>query len=359
MGKFTVDSMYPQAVTLRGGGTSIAPTPAPVQVKAPTPVAQVAAPAISQPANATTVQPTTTYPTTSTGAFMPATIAGFNPQQVQAFDRAIAQPTSNPMTDWAQSILKDAYSSVAPKATASFDQMQEVINRMRAPAKTYNPASAMDYYNPMVEQYINPVVERLKREAAIRDSEISSQASRVNAFGDTAYATQRSMNDEALGRTLAEFLGTAKKGAYDDALSNSRSQFNTEQDDDYRRLSQSMTGLADLGRNYLSTLSPAASMATTGFNFGTNTLDRERDKTQDILGVGTMARNLEQEKLNAIEAQRLGYNSYDWEQIKKLMDVTSAYPKTGTTATSTPAPASTYGQASSLLNLLASGLTKK
>ena len=132
----------------------------------------------------------------------------------------------------------------------------------------------------------------------------------------------------------------AQKEAYDSALSNSRSQFNTEQDDDYRRITQALNGASELGRGYLGVLSPASSTATTAMNFGEGALSRERDKTQDILGVGTMARDLEQKKLDALEAQRLGYSNYDWEQIKKLIDVTSAYPKTGESSSKTPAPAS-------------------
>lgn len=295
----------------------------------------------STTATQTAVQPTTVMPTTQGGGFMPTTIAGFNPQQVQAFDRLVGQESSNPIMDWAGSALPRMFDTYAPKAGSAYDAVMEYSKKLGAEPNRYDVSTMVDpYMNPYIEKFINPTIDRLKRERDIRESNIKSQASRVGAFGDTTDAVQRSLNEGEYDRNTAEFLGNAYKGAYDTALQSSMGQFNTEEDRRMNGLSGAISGFSGAGQGYQGIINSLPNVTRTAYGMGADNQSREREIASDILGVGDRRQQLEQQKLNEVERLRSGLSNYDWEQLKKVMEVTNAYPKTGSTTT-TPGASTT------------------
>lgn len=85
---------------------------------------------------------------------------------------------------------------------------------------------AQQFMSPFVESALNPVIDRLRREAEINRVNMAGRMTKAGAFGGSRQAVNESLNTEALMRQIAETTGLGYQQAYESG----RSQFNTEEE---------------------------------------------------------------------------------------------------------------------------------
>lgn len=110
--------------------------------------------------------------------------------------------------------------------------------------EAFSATAAQQYMNPYLEAALNPQIERLQREAAIKRVQDAGRMTRAGSFGGGRQAVSEALGNEATLRTIGETLGTGYRTAYDKAME----QFNAEQNREMSAAKQASDyGLAALG----------------------------------------------------------------------------------------------------------------
>ena len=147
------------------------------------------------------------------------------------------QVYGGPLTAGASDLQQKAFQGLGNLTIPTGDQMVYT-------PQTFSADMAQRYMNPYLDAALNPQIERLQREAAIKRVQDAGRMTRAGAFGGGRQAVSEALGNEATLRTIGETLGTGYKTAYDKAMD----QFNAEQNREMSAARQASDyGLAALG----------------------------------------------------------------------------------------------------------------
>jgi len=157
--------------------------------------------------------------------------------QAQALGGEDYQVYGGPLTAGASELQTKAFQGLGNLTIPTGEQMVYT-------PQTFSATTAQQYMNPYLDAALNPQIERLQREAAIKRVQDAGRMTRAGAFGGGRQAVSEALGNEATLRTIGETLGTGYKTAYDKAME----QFNAEQNREMSAAKQASDyGLAALG----------------------------------------------------------------------------------------------------------------
>lgn len=260
-------------------------------------------------------------------------VAGFNPDQLQAFEdvrqnQGAWQPHLQAATDAAQSIQPTANNLV-----------QRGQNAVAGPAQTWNNDAATRYMSP----YTTQVIENIQRLGLRNFQENIMPGVNDQMIGSGQFGSTR--NADILGRAArdvnADITGQVAN-ALNSGYTNAQTMFTN--DANRTQQQQQMQGSAALQGAGLTT---AAGQAATGAlsSLGTQTAGLSLNDAQALGAVGQQQQALTQEGLNADYTNATAANNYDWSQLNNLSSLVRGIqlPTTGVTAQNAPLPGAGFG----------------
>jgi hypothetical protein len=157
--------------------------------------------------------------------------------QAQALGGEDYQVYKGPLTAGESELQTKAFQGLGNLTIPTGDQMVYT-------PQTFSATAAQQYMNPYLEAALNPQIERLQREAAIKRVQDAGRMTRAGSFGGGRQAVSEALGNEATLRTIGETVGSGYRSAYDKAME----QFNAEQNRAMSAARQASDyGLAALG----------------------------------------------------------------------------------------------------------------
>lgn len=268
------------------------------------------------------------------GAPIPTqTVAGFNPDQLQAFEdvrqnQGVWQPHLEAATDAAQAIQ--------PQAT---NLIQRGQNAVAGPAQSWNTDAATRYMSPYTQQ----VIENIQRLGKRNFEENIMPGVNDQMIGSGQFGSTR--NADILGRAARDAnadINGQVANALNSGYTNAQTMFTN--DANRTQQQQQMQGSAALQGAGLAT---SAGQAATGAlsALGTQTAGLALNDAQALGAVGQQQQALTQEGLNADYTNDTNANNFDWNQLNNLSSMVRGIqlPTTGVTTQNAPLPGAGFG----------------
>lgn len=240
-------------------------------------------------------------------AFTGDRVAGFSPDQLNAFQKLRDFISSGETTDQ----IRNA--SNAPAQTVGTERVVD---------EGGNLGAMKDYFNPYVEGALQPALAKIQEAADARRKQINAGATAARAFGDARHGITESQLDLNTGRAIGETAGNFYSNAFDKTIAARQGDLNRFTDVDKTN--------AQFGET---ALNREVSGATTMQN-------QLLAQLQAALGAGGMQQANEQAGLDATFQEFLRKYQHDPQMLQQLSSVLSKLPysKTQTTDATTTQP---------------------
>lgn len=260
-------------------------------------------------------------------------VAGFNPDQTQAFqqvrdNQGAWQPNINAATA--------AANTIQPGTSALVQQGQDAV---AGPAQTWNDQTAAQYMSP----YTTGVLNEIQRLGTRNLNENLLPAVQDKFIGGGQFGSSR--NADVIGRTVrdanADITGQMA-GALQSGYTNAQTMFsNDAQRAQQQQQMQSGAALTGAGLNTAAGQSAASTLGA----LGQTTAALGLNDAQQLGAVGTQQQQLQQEGLNAGYTNANNALNFDWNTLNNLNSITRGMqlPQTAVQSSNAPLPGASFG----------------
>jgi hypothetical protein len=163
---------------------------------------------------------------------------------------------------------------------------------------------AQQYMNPYLQQALDPQLKELQRQADIQRVADAKRLTEAGAFGGSRQAIMESEGRRNLMDRQSSLVGQGYATAYDKAMQ----QYNAEQ---ARKIQE----------------------AQYGTDLGFKGLEAERGIYKDMLGAGSLERDIEQQGITADLSEFNAQREYPYKQVQFMRDMISGLPSGSVTNT--------------------------
>ena len=268
-------------------------------------------------------------------AFTGDRVAGFSPDQTNAFQMLRDYISGAP------NVLPEALEGARTYASAP----AQVVGTERVVDESGQLGAISDYLNPYVDAALNPVIRRITEEADKRRIALGNRAQSAGAFGDQRHGVLESEINEDTNQAIGDVAGRFYMDAFDKALGLRTGDVNRFYNADVtsanlaeRALDRTRTGTGDL-------LTRAQQDQQTMLN-----------QLGALLGYGSLQQGVEQAELDAAYQEFLREYQDSFDVVRALSAALSGLPFERTqTTTATQPDNSLLGLAGSLAGAFLGG----
>jgi hypothetical protein len=233
-------------------------------------------------------------------------VAGFNPDQTQAF-----QNVRNNQGAWQPNInaATTAAGSIAPGAATGIANANAAV---AGPAQTWDNAAATKYMSP----YTTQVIDNIQRLGMRNLNENLLPAVQDQFIGSGGFGSTR--NADILGRTVRD-ANTDINGQVTNALNSGYTNAQTMFTNDANReqQQQQLQGNTAIAGVNAGTAAGSAASGALG-TLGQMTQNLNLSDSQQLGAIGSQQQSLDQAGLNAGYANEVNKNNFDWNTINNL-----------------------------------------
>jgi hypothetical protein len=267
-------------------------------------------------------------------------VAGASDLQNKAFTGIQNLTSPNTAQTNAGTNMQDVYKSAATKPAYTGTTFTSNTTGI---GSGFDSTALTNYMNPYLSQILNPQLEAARRNAGTTQMKTDADLIKQGAFGGGRQAIAGAENARNLNMNLADITG---KG-YNTAYTAAQAQYNADQDRLLKALGEKQNASEFGEKQGLDYLKLAGETAQDQGNFGNQLADRQLAANLREADLGSIQRDIDQQKLtsdyNLFKEQR----DYPKEQIDYLTKVMKNFPMTTT---------NTYGEPTSAANSVVGGV---
>lgn len=206
--------------------------------------------------------------------------------------------------------------AIDPNIAKTYDKAGASIGK--AANTSYDPMSYKTFMNPYIDEVINRNAATIGRTYNAKRNDINQSFAEAGGYGSTAQGVERSLNNEAEARQIADMDAQLRAAGYDTATDRSLGLYET----DVNKAMKEASAYSDLAGKYA--------------GMDEYTRGVLRNALLDKLSAGERIQQDQQGELDAYYTEKQAAENYTPQQIAFLQSILGAYPTGSTTTTTQP-----------------------